>query len=370
VYGSVSESDRLSTAEVIPLGGAAVADTVQHRVGEAPSDRTPQLGALGLDAITELAYHVLLERPTWTSAELAGRLPVESAETERLVHRLTELNLVRATSDGGRLRAVSPQLALTALAARREAELANHRRELEQGRLAIADLIAGLDDLRRRQGGRGVDVCWGARDVREHVAQLAGEAVGEVIAMSASAAAQLDQAVTPAPAAAGVCYRFLFADAALTEQTNARRLQSLLDEGAEIRTGRVPMSALIVDSAIVVLPVGDAAAGETVGVATMRLPSAVIAVVELFERVWAEATPLGSPQASDLTAPGPRERELLALLLAGTTDASAAYRLGISVRTVRRMVSDLMERLGARSRFQAGARAAERGWLRPPLEGG
>jgi DNA-binding NarL/FixJ family response regulator len=58
-----------------------------------------------------------------------------------------------------------------------------------------------------------------------------------------------------------------------------------------------------------------------------------------------------------------RERQLLTLLTAGYTDESAAARLGISVRTVRRMVSGIMNRLGARSRFQAGVKAADRGWL-------
>ncbi len=61
--------------------------------------------------------------------------------------------------------------------------------------------------------------------------------------------------------------------------------------------------------------------------------------------------------------PSDRERQLLTLLTAGYTDESAATRLGISARTVRRMVSGIMSRLGARSRFQAGVKAADRGWL-------
>ena len=35
----------------------------------------------------------------------------------------------------------------------------------------------------------------------------------------------------------------------------------------------------------------------------------------------------------------------------------------VSLRTVRRMMSDLMERLAAQSRFQAGVNAAKRGWI-------
>lgn len=58
-----------------------------------------------------------------------------------------------------------------------------------------------------------------------------------------------------------------------------------------------------------------------------------------------------------------RERELLVLLMAGCTDETAAARLEVSVRTIRRTVADIMSRLGARSRFQAGAKAAGRGWL-------
>ncbi|WP_155354621.1 LuxR C-terminal-related transcriptional regulator [Acrocarpospora macrocephala] len=51
------------------------------------------------------------------------------------------------------------------------------------------------------------------------------------------------------------------------------------------------------------------------------------------------------------------------MLLEGQTDEGAARRLGLSLRTVRRSMSSLMTRLGARSRFQAGARAVQRGWL-------
>nr|WP_241832347.1 LuxR C-terminal-related transcriptional regulator [Pseudofrankia sp. EUN1h] len=61
--------------------------------------------------------------------------------------------------------------------------------------------------------------------------------------------------------------------------------------------------------------------------------------------------------------PSPAELLLLQLLADGAKDESAARSLGVSVRTVRRMVADLMRRLEARSRFQAGILAKRRGWL-------
>ncbi|MBN6037047.1 helix-turn-helix transcriptional regulator [Amycolatopsis sp. 195334CR] len=125
-----------------------------------------------------------------------------------------------------------------------------------------------------------------------------------------------------------------------------------LPPGAEIRTApEVPTDALVVDRRFAVLP------AERNGFAVFELPGVIGTTVELFERIWAVSAPRGEELPSE------RERELLALLSSGITDESAALRLGVSVRTVRRTAADLMLRLGARSRFQAGARAADRGWL-------
>ncbi len=51
------------------------------------------------------------------------------------------------------------------------------------------------------------------------------------------------------------------------------------------------------------------------------------------------------------------------MLAQGLTDEAVAKRLGVSPRPARRIAADLMEKLGARSRFQAGARAVAKGWL-------
>jgi DNA-binding CsgD family transcriptional regulator len=152
-------------------------------------------------------------------------------------------------------------------------------------------------------------------------------------------------------------------DRARQDPLTLRHLHGVGSDGAEVRTAaEVPMSALVVDSMAAVFPLAPSAARHRVGVVVLRLPSVVITTMELFERVWTEATPLDEA-AGGRDAPDDRERALLGLMLAGCTDEAAAARLEVSVRTVRRMVSDLNERLGARGRFQAGALAAERGWI-------
>ena len=70
---------------------------------------------------------------------------------------------------------------------------------------------------------------------------------------------------------------------------------------------------------------------------------------------------------------GPREtlpahlRDVLDLMVSGVPDDRAADRAGLSARTYSRRVAELMELLGARSRFQAGVEAAHRGWTRPQV---
>jgi DNA-binding NarL/FixJ family response regulator len=102
-------------------------------------------------------------------------------------------------------------------------------------------------------------------------------------------------------------------------------------------------------------------------VTLFALPSVVTAVIALFDRLWAAAAPLTASDMARGAGLSERERELLGLLSGGCTDESAAARLGVSVRTVRRMMSGIMNRLGARSRFQAGLRAADRGLLVQPV---
>ncbi|ONI85728.1 helix-turn-helix transcriptional regulator [Saccharothrix sp. ALI-22-I] len=160
----------------------------------------------------------------------------------------------------------------------------------------------------------------------------------------------------------GVRYRLLVPDAARTVPLAAGRLGVFAASGADIRTvPHVPADAFVVDGSLAVLPTDETRAG----VAVFQLPGVVATTVELFERMWPGAVPLTASELPGTADPIARERELLTLLSTGCTDEAAAARLGISVRTVRRIVADVMNRLGARSRFQAGAKAADRGWLLP-----
>ena len=56
----------------------------------------------------------------------------------------------------------------------------------------------------------------------------------------------------------------------------------------------------------------------------------------------------------------PTDARLMTLLAAGFKDDAIARQLALSSRTVGRRVAELMETLGARTRFQAGIHAQRR----------
>lgn len=328
------------------------------------------LAGLGIPPRAEQLYRALLSRASWPADGLAERIGFTDAEFGPMLDRLRDLALIRI-GQHGEIRAVDPQIGLAALVSSHEAELAERRWELEQSRLAAAALAVEHGSP-RRGASRAVgspDVVHGEAAVRGKIAALLHAARAEVIAMSLSSPGHLDPvALSPADCRAavrrGVTVRSVYFDRMRSDQRLTGYLHELAGADVFVRTARgLPTSALAVDDEVVVLPVALSMTGRRPGAVVLRLPSVVTAIAELFERVWAGATPVGG-ELGDNVPDGltSREHRLLGLLLAGCTDESAAARLDVSIRTVRRMVSRLMETLDARSRFEAGARAVLYGW--------
>jgi DNA-binding CsgD family transcriptional regulator len=93
----------------------------------------------------------------------------------------------------------------------------------------------------------------------------------------------------------------------------------------------------------------------------VRQRALVEALTMLFELMWDRAAPVADMDFGD--ARPDLRRFLLQELAAGAKDEQIARTLGISLRTVRRRVADLLIELGVDSRFQAGVEAVRRGWL-------
>lgn len=137
-------------------------------------------------------------------------------------------------------------------------------------------------------------------------------------------------------------------------------LASRVELGEEIRVlPDLPTRMLIIGASHAILP-------EPLGFADeprmlIRQRGLVEALTRWFEQLWERAVAL-PPADGDDTRPDVR-RLLLQQLAAGAQDEQIARRLGISLRTVRRRVADLLAELSAETRFQAGVEAGRRGWL-------
>ncbi|HEY2700287.1 MAG TPA: helix-turn-helix transcriptional regulator [Pseudonocardiaceae bacterium] len=329
------------------------------------------LAGLGLAPRAEQLYRSLLSRSSWPVEGLAERTGFADAEFGQLLALLRDLQLIR-DSRNGEVRAVDPQIGLAALVSSRESELADQRWELEQSRLAAAALALEYDVPRAGPSRGSPDIVHGEAAVRAKVAELLGAARTEVVAMSLSSQGYLDPvALSPSACRAvsqrGITVRSVYFDRVRSDQRLTGYLHDLVVAGGFVRTARaLPTSALAIDDEVVVVPVALSMTGRRPSAVLLRLPGVVTAIVELFERVWAGASPVGRELGDDVPdGLGDREHRLLGLLLAGCTDESAAARLDVSIRTVGRMVSTLMEALDAHSRFEAGARAVLYGWPAP-----
>jgi DNA-binding NarL/FixJ family response regulator len=91
----------------------------------------------------------------------------------------------------------------------------------------------------------------------------------------------------------------------------------------------------------------------------------VTALCELFEQFWTTSVPVDADPEREDDALTAQEQAVLRLLAQGCTDEVVARRLGISVRTGRRITAGVANQLDAKSRFQLGVKAILRGWVSP-----
>ncbi len=121
----------------------------------------------------------------------------------------------------------------------------------------------------------------------------------------------------------------------------------------EVRYTRARLpTMLIIGQDAVYLPAGTGGGMDEI----VRDIAAVSALIDFFDCQWESADP-------DDARPPRAEAEVLRLLAAGMKHEVIARQLGLSPRTVGRRIDDAYDRLGAVSAFQAGLRAARRGWI-------
>lgn len=83
----------------------------------------------------------------------------------------------------------------------------------------------------------------------------------------------------------------------------------------------------------------------------------------MLEWAWTDSVPLLDQGDDEHAVASEVKRSVARLLEMGLKDEAIARRLGLSLRTCRKRIAELMEELDSTSRFQAGAQAVRRGLL-------
>ncbi|MFH9858861.1 LuxR C-terminal-related transcriptional regulator [Streptomyces sp. NPDC017202] len=326
------------------------------------------LTLLGLDRKTEVVYRAMLRRPGDGVAALCRHLEMPEEDVRSGLDRLSELALVRPSCDEpGRPRAVSPDIGMEILLARQQAELAAQQHRIEASRAAAAQLISEYADLRPSVAEPGVEHLIGLDRIRERLTLLHHEVREEVMIFAPDgeqtpenleASKPLDESLL----GRGVRMRTVYLDSVRNSPHTVAYAQWLSGLGRQARTvPTLPVRLIITDRETAVIPVDsdDTAAGAVM----LTGQGTLTALCALFESVWETAKPFGEITQRDESRLTDTEATTLKLLADGFTDEAIAKRLGVSHRTARRVATGLMERLGARSRFEAGVRAARQGWI-------
>jgi DNA-binding CsgD family transcriptional regulator len=324
---------------------------------------TSALTALGLTAEEERSYQRLLPLSGGSVADVARILGVAADELVGRFRGLLDRGVVQL--EGDRM-TVLPTPELVGLLVREQSQLvAVARDRLERVADAIPHLLAassrpapgqmeelGGIDGELSAGGNALallteliessrgDLLWWRPDAW----QMPRESAISIVVGRAVASGRRSRAIYPARA--------------LHEAPEV--LSARAEQGEQVRViDEMPTRLLVIGGTHAVLP-------EPLGFTDeprllVRQPAIVGALTLLFEAYWDQATAL-----PDLDVRRPRadlRGSLLRQLAAGAKDEQIARALGLSLRTVRRRIAELLIELGVDTRFQAGVEAVRRGWL-------
>lgn len=321
------------------------------------------LEALGLGPVEEAVYDRLLTHARLSVARLLALTDARPDELDQALETLVVKGLAR------RLAGAEPEFVAAPPDYAIEALVGQQMTALQAVRASAAELAARYRRAAPHVDPAGlIEVVTGGDSVRQLWHQIVQTAREEIAVFDAPPYAvgvdetmqQQEQRITRD----GLRFRTVFERSLLEDPAHVRRIMAGVAGGEEGRIARVPLKLVIIDREWGLLPL--TAAGAQMPEASVIVRESVLldSMIALFESVWENAVEVHTDAGPGTAGSGTAELQQLARLLAtGLTDVGIAHHLGVSERTVRRRIKELFDELRVHSRFQAGVRAHERGWI-------
>lgn len=324
------------------------------------------LDFIGLDAAAVRVYRTMLHRPGMDRTEIGAATGLGRDELDAVLERLLERGVVRPSQlDPAGLRTESPDVALRRLLADREVEIHREREQLSATWVAVSRLIEEYRQARPEFDTEDIErlttpdtTVARLTELMEATTTSIDSVVAKLPAVHVLEMAKADDVLV---LERGIRVRELYPAAVRHDAATMDYARWFVGHGGHIR-GAVHLPTRIVlhdsEAAVVALDPTDISRGAVV----VHTPGIVAALQMLFDELWKGAQELVTVEERG-GGPTPDEIALLQVLARGAKDEAAARTVGVSVRTVRRMISSLSERLDANGRLALGAEAARRGWL-------
>ena len=326
------------------------------------------LEELGLDSDAEAVYKVMLAHREWDITRIAQSLGRSESQIREALNRLADLTLLRPSLEvPEQLRPVDPEMGLQVLLKQQQTRLLEQQHRFLRSQEAVSRLISEYTADRQAGLPSGAERLEGMDAIQTRLEELAYRATSGCLSLmpaggqsetSMAASRPLDEFMLRR----GNSVLTVYLDSVRNDAATMAYARWLTELGGTVRTTpTLPLRMVLFDREIALLPIDPE--DTRLGAVQVSGRGVITALVTLFEQVWEASIPLGDESRHGEEELTGQERELLRLLSQGLTDEVAARRLGISLRTARRMMAGIMERLGAHSRFEAGWRARERRWL-------
>jgi hypothetical protein len=317
------------------------------------------LAVLGFDATAEELYRTLLRSSPVSIDVLAASVRRPRADVVPEVRRLESVGL--ADLHGDTVVAAAPERALREVIDEEDRRLGRAQHQLDQLRrmlpsLAAEHMVAGEP----RGEVVGLEVLDYER-VLEVIQRLTLRATDDLLWIRpeqwrAPEGGAIDEWVSEL-LRRGRRSRVIYPARALEEAPDTVRRRAELGEHVRLLADVPGLLGVLGDAAIMREQL-DGRAGRLL---LVRHPALVAVIRTLFEELWQRA--LAVPGMEGEAGESATRRLLLEQLTRGAKDEQIARELGLSLRTVRRRVAEVLGELGADSRFQAGVEAVRRGWI-------
>ncbi|GGT34918.1 helix-turn-helix transcriptional regulator [Streptomyces chromofuscus] len=313
-----------------------------------------------------LVYGWILDGGGSRADRAASELGLTPERAAAALERLWSLNLIRTVSPRpGEITAVDPDAVADALTAPLRDSIRRQEEQLERIRSGIGLLRDRF--LNRRPGGddSAVDVIPTLEEVRAALNRASAECREEVVSSQPGGNGRIPEAMEEALGrdhallSRNVRMRTLYHHTARFNGPSQAYVAAATALGAEYRTSHELFGRLIIyDRSLAFLPDRNGSWGAV----AVREPTVVQYLYDIFEQYWTRATPFSDAAQHGLEQVAKEIHSTIVLLLAaGLKDEAIARRLGMSLRTARRHIADIMGDLGAESRFQAGVLVAQSG---------